>query len=782
MGGEKELGVDVIINVPTIESVSSAIKYLDSLSERIVSFVVQLADKKLSTSSSEAEDNSRLSRQREVLNSSFTLMRKSLTDLQINFETMVDNNKKLANHIEGTIQSANQEVGSLRHELKLTNQKVRELSVSNNQQTCQRCKEWSESNKLQEEKDSINRQLRKEMENLTQQLVNSEKRHQQNMQGYKQENEELRGERFELLNQLQEMQKTIDDKEEQLREFIREFHSQTKENEEQLREADEERMRLSKERAELSRQHDQLQDKVETLRNQLTKSEQRMREVDTELHMLRQMTNHHHHQGQKRRSTYIQPPPTDELLMTSRHLNFAASTADASSGATTPLLSPAAASSPVGVARFIGTGGAGADGGASVTSNNHNNHHLVTPTSNGGGGGDHDHHHNQLPTRISCGSSTSSNDDDTLMETPSGQHRHRNKHHGIVQSLSGSLSRAFKRHRYGSTRKSLDASHGEVMVPVVTRSSLFDRNDSEKKEMLTAIRNTPMHNWKAEDVAVWFELHMHMSQYVRGSIENVKSGKVLLGLSECEIERDLNMDKNLHRRKLMLALNEFRNANTTLTNMSAAGHLDHWWVSEQWLKDIALSQYAPKFREHLVDGRVLASLTKKDLEKYMGMNNRYHQESMIYGIKMLKMFNFDVKRLDERRQMSEGKDCDLLVWSCSRLLQWIKSIDLKEYATNLTDSGIHGALIVLDQNFSVDDVADCLGIPVNKTSVRRHLASEFDSLVRLARNALEDEFIDEIDRKSTQPFVRPTQQRKTRGLRSSFTRSISRSLRDSNGK
>ena len=77
--------------------------------------------------------------------------------------------------------------------------------------------------------------------------------------------------------------------------------------------------------------------------------------------------------------------------------------------------------------------------------------------------------------------------------------------------------------------------------------------------------------------------------------------------------------------------------------MSAAGHLDHWWVSEQWLKDIALSQYAPKFREHLVDGRVLASLTKKDLEKYMGMNNRYHQESMIYGIKMLKMFNFDVK-------------------------------------------------------------------------------------------------------------------------------------------
>lgn len=45
---------------------------------------------------------------------------------------------------------------------------------------------------------------------------------------FKQESDELRSERFELLNQMQEMQKTIDDKEDQLREFIKEFHIQTK--------------------------------------------------------------------------------------------------------------------------------------------------------------------------------------------------------------------------------------------------------------------------------------------------------------------------------------------------------------------------------------------------------------------------------------------------------------------------------------------------------------------------------------------------------------------------
>ena len=37
------------------------------------------------------------------------------------------------------------------------------------------------------------------------------------------------------------------------------------------------------------------------------------------------------------------------------------------------------------------------------------------------------------------------------------------KHQNIVQSLSGSLSRAFKR-RYGSTRKSLDASRGFCLL------------------------------------------------------------------------------------------------------------------------------------------------------------------------------------------------------------------------------------------------------------------------------------------------------------------------------
>uniref|UniRef100_H2YB29 Uncharacterized protein n=1 Tax=Ciona savignyi TaxID=51511 RepID=H2YB29_CIOSA len=56
-------------------------------------------------------------------------MRGLLMDAQAKFKKMVDNNRRLANHIDGTIQSANQEVNNLRVELNVTNQKLLELSM-----------------------------------------------------------------------------------------------------------------------------------------------------------------------------------------------------------------------------------------------------------------------------------------------------------------------------------------------------------------------------------------------------------------------------------------------------------------------------------------------------------------------------------------------------------------------------------------------------------------------------------------------------------------------------
>lgn len=56
-----------------------------------------------------------------------------------------------------------------------------------------------------------------------------------------------------------------------------------------------------------------------------------------------------------------------------------------------------------------------------------------------------------------------------------------------------------------------------------------------------------------------------------------------------------------------------------------------------------------------------------------------------------------------------------------------------EYAQNLKDTGVNGALLSLEPGFTSDDLATALGIPPSKSILRRHLATEFDALIQPAR-------------------------------------------------
>lgn len=51
----------------------------------------------------------------------------------------------------------------------------------------------------------------------------------------------------------------------------------------------------------------------------------------------------------------------------------------------------------------------------------------------------------------------------------------------------------------------------------------------------------------------------------------------------------------------------------------------------------------------------------------------------------------------------------------------------------LIDSGVHGALVVLEPSFTADTMSTALGIPQSKNIIRRHLATELESLVNPAR-------------------------------------------------
>lgn len=61
-----------------------------------------------------------------------------------------------------------------------------------------------------------------------------------------------------------------------------------------------------------------------------------------------------------------------------------------------------------------------------------------------------------------------------------------------------------------------------------------------------------------------------------------------------------------------------------------------------------------------------------------------------------------------------------MVWSNERVMCWVQSIGLKEFADNLLESGVHGSLLALDDTFDYTDLALLLQIPNPNTQVLQH--------------------------------------------------------------
>ncbi|EEC09953.1 conserved hypothetical protein, partial [Ixodes scapularis] len=161
----------------------------------------------------------------------------------------------------------------------------------------------------------------------------------------------------------------------------------------------------------------------------------------------------------------------------------------------------------------------------------------------------------------------------------------------------------------------------------------------------------------------------------------------------------------------------------------------HTWVCGEWLSSLGLPSYGEAFREQLVDGRVLDTLSRRDLEKRLGVASRQHQASLLRGVQLLRTLRFDLRALAHRRALCRHLDVDPVVWTNQRFVQWARSVDLGEYAENLRESGVHGALVVLEPSFSAETMAQALGIPSSKNIIRRHLTTELENLVQPARES-----------------------------------------------
>uniref|UniRef100_A0A2K6V5R6 PPFIA binding protein 2 n=1 Tax=Saimiri boliviensis boliviensis TaxID=39432 RepID=A0A2K6V5R6_SAIBB len=234
--------------------------------------------------------------------------------------------------------------------------------------------------------------------------------------------------------------------------------------------------------------------------------------------------------------------------------------------------------------------------------------------------------------------------------------------------------------------------------------------------------NAPFAQWSTERVCAWLE-DFGLAQYVIFARQWVSSGHTLLAATPQDMEKELGIKHPLHRKKLILAVKAI---NTKQEEKSAL--LDHIWVT-RWLDDIGLPQYKDQFHESRVDGRMLQYLTVNDL-LFLKVTSQLHHLSIKCAIHVLHVNKFNPHCLHRRpADESNLSPSEVVQWSNHRVMEWLRSVDLAEYAPNLRGSGVHGGLIILEPRFTGDTLAMLLNIPPQKTLLRRHLTTKFNALI-----------------------------------------------------
>nr|XP_032816058.1 liprin-beta-1-like [Petromyzon marinus] len=232
---------------------------------------------------------------------------------------------------------------------------------------------------------------------------------------------------------------------------------------------------------------------------------------------------------------------------------------------------------------------------------------------------------------------------------------------------------------------------------------------------------TPFASWGVEQVCGWLS-ELGLGACVGLARQWVVRGDTLLRATPEDLEQELGLKNPLHRKKLTLALQALGSGEAVGTDA-----LHHTWVM-RWLDDVGLPQYKEQFHEARVDGRMLHYITTEDL-LLLKVTNLLHHLSIKRAVQVLRLNHFQPDCFIRSAPEGAGEAGDVSRWPNERVMRWLRSVDLGEFAPNLRGSGVHGGLMIFEPRFSVETLASLLSIPPGKTLLRRHLSTSFSLLV-----------------------------------------------------
>ncbi|XP_017754486.1 PREDICTED: liprin-beta-1 isoform X1 [Eufriesea mexicana] len=203
------------------------------------------------------------------------------------------------------------------------------------------------------------------------------------------------------------------------------------------------------------------------------------------------------------------------------------------------------------------------------------------------------------------------------------------------------------------------------------------------------------------------------------------TGAKLLECSQQQMEKELEIKNVLHRKKLLYAIESEKYGGAEFLG---SDKMDNAAVL-RWLDDIGLPQHKEAFQNGKVDGRMLHRLTTEDLLN-LGVTAQLHAASLRRGIQILRELNFEFDNLERRSINGNGAEGgNVHLWTNHRVMEWLRVVDLAEYAPNMRGSGVHGGLMMYEGRFTSELLATLLSISPGKTLLRRHLTTHFNQIL-----------------------------------------------------